>query len=129
MPNQLAQNKRRKSLTEHEAVLAVLEVLARNEQISAMDFMRQAVREAIRKRACNPAQMQQLRSVIMDFAPKPERHFATRQDLSRFKRRQREFDKILLDLQLSDPEKIEARNSIVSPKCKIRVLELETSDV
>ena len=50
---------------------------------------------------------------------------ATAAQLARFKRSQREFDQVLLDLQLATPDAVQARNSIVSPHGKIRIVELE----
>lgn len=128
MPNQLAKNKKRKSLAEHEAVLAALSEIARVEGISVMSLMRRAIREIIRKYADDSSLEERLRLTVMSFAPKPRKRFATRAQLSRFKRQQREFDKLLLDLHLDDPEVIETQNSIVSPKSRIRVLELEKVD-
>jgi len=125
MPNQLARNKRRKSLAEHEAVLVALEEVARMEGTSSMALMREAIRDTIRKHTSDSLQSNRLRKVVMSCAPKPDRHFSSATQLSRFKRSQREFDQILLDLHLSDPETVEKRNSIISPTSKIRVLELE----
>lgn len=44
-----------------------------------------------------------LQPVVMGFAPTPPERFATAAQLARFKRRQREFDQGLLDLQLASP--------------------------
>lgn len=128
MPNQLAKNKRRKSLAEHEAVLRALEEVARMEGTSSMALMREAIRNMIRKHTSDSLQLNRLRKVVMAFAPKPERLFSSPKQLSRFKQSQREFDQILLDLHLSDPEALEKRNSIISPQSKIRVLELESAN-
>lgn len=125
MPNQLSKTKRRKSLTEHEAVLFILEKLAQQAETTSMNLMRQAVRELIKKRTKNSLNKKELLSSIMKFAPIIEQGISTPSQLSRFKRRQREFDKVLLDLNLLDSESIENQNSIVSPHCDIHVLELE----
>lgn len=125
MPNQLASTKRRQSLAEEEAVLAALAEVARREQTTAMALMRQAVRELIRKRAVEPAQATWLRTLVMGFAPLPPERFATAAQLARFKRRQREFDHVLLDLQLASPSAMQDRNSVVAAHCTLRVLELE----
>ena len=61
----------------------------------------------------------------MAFAPQSPERFATAAQLARFKRRQREFDQVLLDLQLASPAAVQARNSVVSTHCTVRVLELE----
>lgn len=128
MPNQLAENKRRKSLAEHEAVLKALEEVARMEGSSSMAVMREAIRDTIRKHTSDRQQFNRLRKVVMSCAPKPERQFSSAKQLSRFKRSQREFDQILLDLHLSNAETVEKRNSIISPQSKIRVLELEAGN-
>ena len=125
MPNQLSSTKDRRSVTEHEAILVALESIARREGTTTMALMRQAMRDAVRKRADNSSDLKWLRSIVMRFAPKPPRIFATAAQLARFKRSQREFDQVLLDLDLVSNEGMEAMNSIVSPKCKLRVLELE----
>jgi len=128
MPNQLAKNKRRKSLAEHEAVLIALEEVARMEGTSSMALMREAIRDTIRKHTSDSLHSNRLRKAVMSCAPKPDRHFSSAAQLSRFKRSQREFDQILLDLHLTDPETVEKRNSIISPASKIRVLELEPAN-
>ena len=125
MPNQLASTKRRQSLAEQEAVLAALAEVARRERTTAMALMRQAVREVIRRRAVEPAQATWLRPVVRGFAPQPPERFATEAQRARFKRRQREFDHVLLDLQLASPAAVQARNSVVSAHCTVRLLELE----
>lgn len=126
MPNQLAKNKLRKSLAEHAAVLKALEEVARLENTSSMALMREAIRETIRKHISDSQQQSdRLRKIVMSYAPKPDQHFSSTSQLSRFKRSQREFDQILLDLQLSDSDTVEKHNSIISPTSKIRVLELE----
>lgn len=125
MPNQLSKTKDRKSVTEHEAILAALESIAQREGTTTMALMRQAMRDAVRKRKDNSSDGKWLSSIVMRFAPKPPRIFATSAQLARFKRSQREFDQVLLDLDLVTNDGMEAMNSIVSPKCKLRVLELE----
>ncbi len=42
--------------------------------------------------------------------------------VSRFKREQREFDQVVLDLNLAAPMEIEARNSIAHPDQPIRLI-------
>ena len=128
MPNQLSSTKDRKSVTEHEAILVALESIARREGTTTMALMRQAMREAVRKRAENSSDRKWLRSIVMRFSQKPPRIFATAAQLARFKRSQREFDQVLLDLNLVSNEGMESLNSIVSPNCKLRVFELERSN-
>lgn len=128
MPNQLSSTKDRKSVTEHEAILIALESIAQREGTTTMALMRQAMREAVRKRVADSSKGKWLRSIVMRFAPKPPKIFVTAAQLARFKRSQREFDQVLLDLNLVSPEGMESLNSIVSPKCKLRVFELEKSN-
>ena len=128
MPNQLSRTKDRKSVTEHEAVLVALESIARREGTTMMSLMRQAMREAVRKRSDDSSKGKWLRSIVMRFAPKPPQTFVTAAQLTRFKHSQREFDQVLLDLNLVSNEGMETMNSIVSPKCKLRVFELEQSN-
>lgn len=56
MPNQLSKSKRRQSLAEHEAVLAVLAAIARSEDTTVMALLRQAARELVKKKAKDPTQ-------------------------------------------------------------------------
>ena len=128
MPNQLSSTKDRKSVTEHEAILVALQNIARREGTTTMMLMRQALREAVRKRTDNSSKGKWLRSIVMRFAPKPPQIFATAAQLTRFKRSQREFDQVLLDLNLVSNDGMESMNSIVSPNCKLRVFELERSN-
>ena len=125
MPNQLASTKRRRSLAEHEAVLAALAEIARLEGTTVMALLRKAVRDTVRTRAEDPARATRLRAVVMPFCPKPPVQFATAAQLARFKRAQREFDDVLLALQLVSPGALQSRNSIVASHCNIRIPELE----
>lgn len=125
MPNQLAGSKRRQSLAEHAAVLAALTEIARHEGTTVMALMRRAVRDAIRGRAGAPGGAERLRAVVLRFTPKPPKRFTSPAQLARFKRTQREFDQVIMDLQLAGPATVQAGNSVVSPQCRIRVLELE----
>ena len=129
MPNQLAKNKRRKSIAEHEAVLAALEEVARIEGTTSMALMREAIRDKIRKHVSDALQAKRIRKAVMSCAPRYDTQIASATQLSRLKRSQRAFDQILLDLKLTDPENIESMNSIVPPVNKIRIIELEHSDV
>ena len=125
MPNQLSRSKRRKSLAEHEIVLKTLEDLAAREGVSSMSLMRRAIRELIRDAIKDPANKEILDSNIRRFALQANRRLDSRKKLNSFKREQRAFDQMLLDLNIVDPETIAKRNSIISPKSKIKVLELE----
>jgi len=125
MANQLATTKRRKSIAEHIAVIAALEDIASRGGIKVMTLMRQAVREIIKKHADNDSNKKRLRSVVMNFAPEPPLCIDTPAQIIRFKRQQREFDQVILDLNLDDSTVLEERNSVVSPHCNLRILELE----
>jgi hypothetical protein len=127
MPNQLVSTKRRQSLAEHAAVLAALAEIARREGKTVVALLRQAVRDTVKARADDPARVKWLRAAVMPFCPEPPDRFATAAQLARFKRAQREFDDVLLALQLTSPDAVQSRNSIIAPHCKIRILELERS--
>src|SRR5476651_929096 len=100
MPNQLAKPKRRQSLAEHEAVLAALAEIARCERTTVMALLRQAARDLVRQRATAPAQAKTLRRIVARLAPRMPARFQTAAQVARFKRAQREFDQVQLDLRL-----------------------------
>jgi hypothetical protein len=125
VPNQLAKSKRRQSLAEHEAVLAALAAIARYEETSVMALLRQATRELIRKKAATSSDVTCLREVVWAKAPRMPARFVSAAHVARFKRAQREFDRVLLDLDLTRPADVQARNSIVPVTRPIRILELE----
>jgi hypothetical protein len=125
MPNQLADRKRRLSLAEHKLVLAALAEVARHEGTTPTALVREGVRSVVGARAADPGLAGRLRDVAMRFAPKPPSGKVSAAQLARFKCDCREFDRTLIDLRLSTPLEIQARNSIVPPGCKVRVLELE----
>ena len=122
MPNQLSPNKRRKSLSEHEAVLSALEVLARHEGTSVMTQMRRAIRQWIRQHQDAKMLTGELLVEAESFAPKVASSFKNRKQVERFKREQREFDQLMLDLGLTSPDAVEACNSVVSPHAEIQVV-------
>ena len=114
MPNQLASSKRRQSLAEHAVVLAALAEIADRESTTVMALLREAAREIVRKRAHQPVHAEALQAVVRQLAPQMPKRFKTAAQLARFKRSQREFDRVVLDLQLAAPEEVQTRNSIVS---------------
>lgn len=122
MPNQLAKTKRRQSLAEHAAVLAALATIAEREDTTVMDLLRSAARQVVRERAAMPAHAAALRSVVWQMAPQLPPRFKTPAQLSRFKRAQREFDQVLLDLSIAAPAEVQARNSLVPSDRPIRLL-------
>ena len=103
MPNQLSKSKRRQSLAEHEAVLAALADIARRENTTVMALLRQATRALVKRKASDPKQAGHLRELIWQRAPRMPSHFKTPAQVARFKRAQREFDQVLLDLELASP--------------------------
>lgn len=125
MPNQLAQSKRRQSLADHEAVLAALADIAGREGTTVMALLREAAREAVRKRTASPARAAALRSRLWKMAPRMPARFKTAAQLARFKRAQREFDQVLLDLRLAAPEEVQARNSLAPSRTTIRLIDFD----
>jgi hypothetical protein len=125
MPNQLAQSKRRQSLAEHAAVLAALSTIARWEHTTVMALLREAARDAVRKRVALPAHAAELRAMIAPMAPRMPPRFKTAAQLARFKRAQREFDRVVLDLQLATPQEVQARNSVVPVHQRVRLIDFD----
>jgi hypothetical protein len=125
MPNQLHRSKRRQSLAEHEAVLAALAAIARRERTSVMALLRAAARETVRRRAADPVQAAVLRPLLARLAPKTPARFASAAQLSRFKRTQREFDRVLLDLNLASPAAVQGRNSPVAADQPVRLVNFD----
>lgn len=125
MPNQLSKSKKRQSLAEHEAVLVALTDIARHERTTVMALLRQAARELVKKRVKEPVQTERLRQLIFKKAPAMPVHFKTAAQVSRFKRSQREFDQVLLDLELATPQVIQQRNSLVSARKTIRLIDFD----
>jgi hypothetical protein len=124
MPNQLSKSKRRQSLAEHEAVLTALTEIARHEDTTVMDLLRQAARQLVRKKASAP-DMQRVRERILAQAPKMPVRFKTAAQVARFKRAQREFDQVLLDLALVSPQSIQQRNSVVSASRQVCMIDFD----
>jgi hypothetical protein len=122
MPNQLAKTKRRQSLAEHASVVDALRYIARQEGTTVMDLLRSAAREVVRQRAATPQHADSLRELIWQAAPRMPARFKTPAQLSRFKRAQREFDRLLLDLQITTPAEVQARNSVAPRHRPVRLL-------
>lgn len=114
MPNQLSKSKRRQSLAEHTAVLAALAQIAESESTTVMALMRDAVRAIVRKRVQSSVHVEILRTVVWQQAPVMPAKIKTPAQLARFKRAQRAFDQVIMDLQLATPNEVQARNSITS---------------
>jgi len=52
-------------------------------------------------------------------------HFKTAAQVARFKRAQREFDRVPLDLALANPQAIQQRNSVVRSRRAIRLIDFD----
>ncbi len=127
MPNQLAKSKRRQSLAEHEVVLASLAQIARREKTTVMALLREAARNVVRQRAAMPAQANALRSLVLGMAPAMPARFKTAAQVARFKRMQREFDQVILDLRLATPAAVQDRNSLVVDRRAVRMIEFDSA--
>jgi hypothetical protein len=125
MPNQLSKSKRRQSLAEHEAVLTALAEIARREDTTVMALLRRAARQLVRDKASVPDL--QLRELVLTKAPKMPARFKTPTQVARFKRAQREFDQVLLDLALVSPQAIQQRNSIVPASRTVRMIDFHST--
>ncbi len=121
MPNQLSKSKRRQSLAEHEAVLTALTEIARREDTTVMALLRRAARQFVREKAS--ASDLHLRELVLTKAPKMPASFKTPAQVARFKRAQREFDQVLLDLALVSPQIIQQRNSVAPTTRPVRIID------
>jgi len=127
MPNQLSKSKRRQSLAEHEVVLAALSLIARRENTTVMALLREAARSVVKRRAEIPEDAAILRSVVSRMAPRMPRRFETPAQVARFKRTQREFDSVVLELQLATPAAVQNRNSIVPMSETVRLVDFDAA--
>lgn len=125
MPNQLSKSKRRQSLAEHEAVLTALTEIARREDTTVMALLRRAARQLVREKASAPDL--QLRELVLTKAPKMPARFKTPAQVARFKRAQREFDQVLLDLALVSPQAIQQRNSVAPASRPVRMIDFHSA--
>ena len=125
MPNQLARFKRRQSLAEHEVVLASLAAIARRERTTVMALLREAARAVVKARTAVPAQAEALRLLVSELAPRMPGRFKTPAQVARFKRVQREFDRVVLDLNLAAPAAIQDRNSLVPSRGSVRLIDFD----
>jgi hypothetical protein len=112
MPNQLAQSKKRKTVAEHAAVLALLEHIAASEGTTSTELLRKAAREVIRRHSENPHTQSDLRKVLRSYEPKLPQRTSAQKALTRFKRDSREFDELAIELGLDRTEDIQKRNSL-----------------
>lgn len=87
-----------------------------------MDLLREATRDLVRRKAASATSTERLRKGVLEKAPAIPANFKTPAQVARFKRAQREFNQVLLDLALNSPEEIQARNSIASPTQRLRMV-------
>lgn len=99
--------------------------IARRDRTTVQVLLRGAARDLVKKRIKEPAQTGRLRKLIFKMAPAMPKHFKNAAQVSRFKRSQREFDQVLLDLELATPEAIQERNSLVSANTTIRLIDFD----
>lgn len=129
MPNQLASFKRRQSLAESTVVLDALAAIARAEKTTVSDLVRHAMRETVRQRSSNPKLAPRLQRLAERLAPLPPESFRSAAQVARFKRAQREHDRLLLELGLTQPAEVQAKNSLTRSPQSIRVLNFATAHV
>ena len=79
----------------------------------------------MKNRADDPSQTERLRQLVWQKAPRMPAFFKTAAQVARFKRAQREFDQVLLDLALASPQAIQQRNSIASPRLAVRMINFD----
>lgn len=127
MPNQLANSKRRQSLAESTVVLEALAEIARSEKTTVSDLIRNAVRETVRQHAADPVLAQRLRNIAEHLAPSVPTSFRSAAQVARFKRAQREHDRLLLELGLTNPEDVQAKNSLTKSSQSVRILNFATA--
>jgi hypothetical protein len=58
-------------------------------------------------------------------APAMPVRFKTPAQVARFKRTQREFDRVVLDLQLATPAAVQDRNSLVAARQAVRMINFD----
>jgi hypothetical protein len=121
MPNQLSQSKKRMTVAEETAVLAALEVIAKADNLTVTDLLRKAARRTIAERAGSPDLRDAMRRAVKMHTPVMPKEFHTPAKVSKFKREQREFDQLLQQLNLEDPEALQQRNSLVQKPKNVRL--------
>lgn len=122
MPNQLSGNKQRKTVAEHSAVLAALGVIAEFDGVTVTDLVRTGMRETIKDRMGEQALAGSLNLAVRKCAPKFPGKFKSPAQVSRFKRELREFDALLLELEMDSSEVLQSRNSIHQGSKRPRLL-------
>jgi len=124
MPNQLSKSKKRISVAEHCAVLAVLEALAKVENLTVSDMIKQSARSLIAERAADPNLSRKFRRIVSEHAPVIPDTFRSPAKVARYKREQREYDALLQELNIVQPEELQERNSLASKPHQVRLASL-----
>ena len=65
-----------------------------------------------------------MRVLLARYGQRMPARFKTPAQVARFKRAQREFDQVVLDLNLASPTAIQARNSLVPSRAAVRLIGL-----
>jgi len=90
-----------------------------------MDLLREVARDLVRRKANSSVVVERLHAAVMEKAPAMPPHFKTPAQVARFKRAQREFDQVLLELALTSPQEIQTRNSLASPNYSLRIVNFD----
>jgi hypothetical protein len=114
MPNQLSQTKKRKTVAEHAAVLALLDRIAEAEGTTSTELLRTAARDVVRQYTQHGSLWEDLGQIFQSYQPKLSQANFTAKEVSRYKRDTREYDDLALDLGLQQVEDVQMRNSIHS---------------
>jgi len=112
MPNQLAQTKKRKTVAEHAAVLALLDRIAEAESTTSTELLRSAARDVVRRHVGKKTVSTELQDIFRAYAPELPRAVSSAKEVSHYKREAREYDDLALDLGFNQAAEVQARNSI-----------------
>ena len=72
-----------------------------------------------------PALASAIRTLVWQMAPRMPARFKTPAQVARFKRAQREFDQVVLDLKLETPAAIQKRNSLAHSRQAVRMVDFD----
>ena len=122
MPNQLSDTKVRKSITENQAVIAIFNEIAKEKNVSFTDLVRISMRDMIRSNIDLVLKKSVVKEIIKEFKPLLS-VVKTSEELSKYKKMQREFDEILLDLNIENKNEIQNCNSIIPSDTIIKVMD------
>lgn len=95
-----------------DAALRARTAIARVEKTTVSDLIRHGMRDTVRQRAANPKLAPRLQRLAENLAPLPPLRFRSAAQLARYKRAQREHDRLLLELGLAQTADVQARNSL-----------------